>query len=94
MTEKDNDSSSAIHDRLFRTLVLGIGAAIAYMEIRMQLMSDVVNKLENRFNDHTLQSAHEGAAATDDLITELIFWIMEQLDINSFPASLANPVTP
>ena len=88
MTKSDRDSSSAIHDRLFQTMMLGIGAVIAYVEVRVQLLSDTVNKLEDRFNEHSSQPAHEGAAVSTDLLRDLVFWLMNQIGVESFPASV------
>lgn len=81
------DSSSAIHDRLFRTMMIGFGAVIAYIELRVQLLTDTVDTIEDRFHEHASQPAHEGAAASNDLIKDLVFWIMRELGLESVPAT-------
>ena len=84
----DSNENAAIHDRLFRTLIIGLGAVIAYSEIRIQLLIDDLNKLEDRFNIHASQPAHEGASASTDLLRQLVFWVMDQVGISSFPSTL------
>ena len=88
------EPSSAIHDRLFRTIILGLGAVIAYSEIRIQLLLDEVNRLKDQLHEHTSKPAHEGATATSDLLRDLVFWLMNQIGIESFPASLAATIGP
>ena len=85
------EESSAIHDRLFRTMMIGFGAVIAYQEIRFQLLNDELNRVKDTISEHISKPAHEGAAVSTDLLRDLVFWLMSQIGVSSFPAPLAGP---